>query len=150
MPGNLVATAISPSQISLSWGASTDNVGVAGYKIYRDGNLLNTSTVVTGTSYTDFVRAGSYSYKVAAYDVSQNFSPSTSASITVIYDILPPSTPENLQAIQATLSAVSLSWASSTDNVGVSGYVMYRNGAKIATTTTATPSYIDSSIVAGS
>lgn len=42
-PTNLTATAASSSQINLSWDASTDNVGVAGYKIYTDGNLAASS-----------------------------------------------------------------------------------------------------------
>ena len=42
-PTNLTATAVSASRIDLSWDASTDNVGVAGYKIYRDGSLVASS-----------------------------------------------------------------------------------------------------------
>src|SRR5439155_5591024 len=49
-PGNLAATATSSSSVSLSWTASTDNVGVAGYRVSRNGTLVAT---VTGTSRTD-------------------------------------------------------------------------------------------------
>jgi chitodextrinase len=44
IPTNLAASAVSSSQIDLSWDASTDNVGVAGYNIYRDGELVASST----------------------------------------------------------------------------------------------------------
>ena len=44
-PTNLTATAISSSQIDLSWNASTDNMGVAGYEIYRNGTLLVPSSI---------------------------------------------------------------------------------------------------------
>src|SRR3989344_1612237 len=42
-PTGLTATAVSSSQINLSWNASTDNVGVAGYRIYRGGTQIATS-----------------------------------------------------------------------------------------------------------
>ncbi|KKT28966.1 MAG: hypothetical protein UW15_C0023G0007, partial [Parcubacteria group bacterium GW2011_GWC1_44_10] len=62
VPTNLTATAISSSQINLSWTASTDNVGVAGYKVFRGG--VQIATVTTGTSYsnTGLTAATTYSY----------------------------------------------------------------------------------------
>ncbi|MBI1857178.1 hypothetical protein HYS01_02805 [Candidatus Saccharibacteria bacterium] len=44
-PTNLAVTPTSSTQIDLSWTASTDNVGVAGYDIYRGGTKINTTTV---------------------------------------------------------------------------------------------------------
>ncbi|SFV54495.1 Chitin binding protein [hydrothermal vent metagenome] len=57
--------------IKLSWDSSTDNVGVNGYKLYKDNTfLIQTSS----TSYTDtnVVIGQSYSYKVLAIDNSAN------------------------------------------------------------------------------
>ena len=51
-PANLTATAVSSSQIDLSWDASTDNIAVTGYNIYRDGGGTPIATV-TGTTYQD-------------------------------------------------------------------------------------------------
>lgn len=82
VPTNLSATAISSSQINLSWTASTDNTGVTGYRIYRNGTQLTTTT---GTSYsnTGLGANTSYSYTVLAYDAAGNLSAqSTSASAT--------------------------------------------------------------------
>ena len=72
-PAGLTATAVSSSQINLSWTASTDNVGVTGYQIYRGGTLL---TTVAGTSYsnTGLSPSTSYSYYVRAADAAGNFS----------------------------------------------------------------------------
>jgi hypothetical protein len=50
IPQNLVATAVSSSQINLTWNASTDNVAVTGYNIYRDNVLVDTSPT---NSYAD-------------------------------------------------------------------------------------------------
>jgi photosystem II stability/assembly factor-like uncharacterized protein len=71
MPTNLKATAVSPTQIDLSWDASTDNVGVAGYRIYQNGSFL---TSVTTTSYSDTSLSPStrYCYQVSAYDAAGN------------------------------------------------------------------------------
>lgn len=82
VPTGLSATAASSSQINLSWNASTDNVGVTGYDIYRGGSLL---TSVTGTTYvnTGLSPNTSYSYTVRAKDAAGNTS-AQSASATAI------------------------------------------------------------------
>src|SRR6185436_12504569 len=49
-PAGLSATAVSASQINLSWTASNDNVGVTGYRIFRNGAQINTSS---SNSYSD-------------------------------------------------------------------------------------------------
>jgi hypothetical protein len=74
VPISLTAAAVSSSQINLTWAASTDNVGVAGYKIYRNGSLL--TSVTTGTTYSDtgLTSSTTYSYSVSAYDAAGNVS----------------------------------------------------------------------------
>jgi chitodextrinase len=81
-PTALVATAVSSSQINLSWTASTDNVAVTGYRIYRDTVFVGTSPT---TSFSDIgLSAGTtYTYKVSAVDAAANESiQSASASAT--------------------------------------------------------------------
>ena len=71
MPGNVAAQAVSSSQVNVSWNASTDNVGVTGYKVFRDGTLVASPT---GTSYQDTGRSAgtTYSYTVLARDAAGN------------------------------------------------------------------------------
>jgi hypothetical protein len=71
VPAGLTATAISSSQIDLSWIGSSDNSGVAGYKIYRDG--LNIKSV-TGTTVSDtsLLANRNYCYGVSAFDAAGN------------------------------------------------------------------------------
>jgi chitinase len=73
VPGSLRSTGVSSSSVSLAWNASTDNVGVTGYNVYRGGTLVTTAT---GTSYTDGgLSAGTaYSYTVRARDAAGNLS----------------------------------------------------------------------------
>ncbi|MDP3899712.1 MAG: LamG-like jellyroll fold domain-containing protein [bacterium] len=83
IPTGLTATAISSSQINLSWTASTDSVGVTGYRVYRNGSQIG--TVTSGTSYSSSGLSAStqYSYTVAAYDAAGNVSAqSSSVSVT--------------------------------------------------------------------
>ncbi|WP_239187389.1 fibronectin type III domain-containing protein, partial [Candidatus Nitrotoga sp. HW29] len=73
VPAGLSATAASSTQINLSWTASTDTVGVTGYKVYRGGTLVGNPTT---TSYSDtgLIASTSYSYTVAACDAANNCS----------------------------------------------------------------------------
>jgi hypothetical protein len=84
VPAGLTATAASSSQINLSWTASTDNVGVAGYKVFRGGTQVGTSAA---TSYSDsgLAASTSYTYTVAANDAAGNTSAqSAGASATTL------------------------------------------------------------------
>lgn len=137
--------------VSLSWSASKDDVGVAGYNIYRGGALIGTSTQ---TSYQDSqVSSGStYAYTVAAYDAAGNVSPqSSSVSVTTTSnsgtDTTAPSAPTGLSG-RYSGSTITLSWSSSTDDVGVTGYNIYRGGALIGTAPQ--NKYQDTQVSAGS
>ena len=60
-PSGLTATATSSSSVNLSWTASTDNIGVTGYNIFRNGTQVATSTT---TSYTDSGLASNTAYQL--------------------------------------------------------------------------------------
>ncbi len=74
-PGNLTASVTSPTQINLSWGASTDDVGVTGYLVYRGSSQIAALSGLT-LSYQDAGLAPSttYSYTVEARDEAGNVS----------------------------------------------------------------------------
>ncbi len=81
-PSNLMATVASSSHINLSWTASTDNVDVSGYKVYRNDIEVGSSTT-TSYSDTDLAASTTYSYMVKAYDAAGNLSAvSNTASAT--------------------------------------------------------------------
>jgi chitodextrinase len=138
VPTNLTATAISSSQINLSWTASTDNVAVTGYKVFRAGVQIGASAIA---SYTDIglTTSTAYSYTVLAYDAAGNNSAqSASASATtqapaVVADLTPPSVPTNLTATAISSSQINLSWTASTDNVAVTGYKVFQGNTLLAT-----------------
>ncbi|NKE71368.1 fibronectin type III domain-containing protein [Candidatus Manganitrophus noduliformans] len=244
VPGNVSGAALSTTQINLTWSASTDNVGVAGYRIYRNGVQVATRTTLTysdGNLTPDTV----YSYRVAAYDAAGNLSAQSAAAsvrtlapadtaapvisgmgainitaggaliswstnepadtqieygtttafgsftaivptlvtahaqslsgllpatlyhyrvrsrdaagnlavsgsgsftTAVLPDTTAPSVPTNVGAAAVSSSQVQLSWSASTDNVGVAGYRIYRNGVQIASSALRT--YLNSGLAA--
>jgi hypothetical protein len=150
VPTNLKATATSPTSVSLTWNASTDNVGVASYLVQRDGVVIATVTAPT-TNYTDTTVAGSttYSYQVLARDAATNTSSgSTAATVTTPTppDTTPPSAPTNLIANASSTTQVNLSWDAANDNAsGIARYDVYRNGSLL--TSSATTSLADATVL---
>ncbi len=88
IPTGLVATAVSTSQIDLSWTASTDDTAVTGYNIYRDASFLTTSV---GTTYSDtgLSPATTYTYTVSAFDAASNESGQSAAASSTTFSLPP-------------------------------------------------------------
>ena len=148
MPANLAANPVSSSQIDLLWSPSSDNVGVAGYRVYRNDTRVGT---VAGTSYQDTgLQPGtSYRYHVIAYDSAGNSSPfsnEVTAATLPTPDTKRPSAPSRVKAVVVSSNEIDLTWNASTDNLGVTGYRIYRNGVEIATALS--PSYKNSGLSA--
>ncbi|WP_436764524.1 fibronectin type III domain-containing protein, partial [Streptosporangium sp. V21-05] len=81
-PGNLTVTGKTANSVSLSWSASTDNVGVTGYQVRRDGTVVAT---VQGTTHTvtGLNPATAYAFTVTAHDAASNASsPSNTVNAT--------------------------------------------------------------------
>ena len=76
-PTHLRVTLGTQTSLTLSWDASTDNVGVIGYRVWRNGNLLS---LQPGTSRTQvsLICSTAYKYEVAAFDAAGNVSPRAS------------------------------------------------------------------------
>src|SRR5262249_39463390 len=78
VPAGLTASAVSSTQVNLAWAPSTDNVGVAGYNVFRNGTKISSTP---STSYQDMQFPGTASYTVSAYDAAGN----TSAQSAAVY-----------------------------------------------------------------
>lgn len=136
-PAGLTGTATSTNQINLSWSVSTDNVGVAGYNILRNGTKIASTT---GASYSDTsVLAGtSYAYVVTAYDAAGNTSAASNsatvatppATVDTTKPVVTISQPKNNQIVKGTITVS----ASATDNVGVVRTEIYIDGTLYAST----------------
>src|SRR5450631_953083 len=153
LPTGLSAVALSPSQIAVSWIASTDPDNTSSqltYGVYRNGIRTTTTTAGT-TSWADtgLTASTTYSYTVSAYDPAGNGSAQSSvvqATTPPLLDTTPPTIPTNLSVTGTSTSTVSLAWTASTDNVGVAGYKIYRGGVQIGASGVA--SYTDTGLSA--
>ena len=81
-PGSVTASALSGTQVSLSWTSVTDASGIAGYDVYRDGTLLLQLGPVTSVTDSTVQPATTYQYTIRARDNAGNVS-SDSAPATV-------------------------------------------------------------------
>src|SRR5438105_824553 len=132
VPTGLTASALTATSLTLTWSAATDNVGVTGYRLYRDATLV-ASAASTSASLRGLSPSTPYTFTVAALDAAGNASaPSAPLSVTTPADTTAPSTPTGLTASALTATSLTLTWSAATDNVGVTGYRLYRDATLVA------------------
>ncbi len=87
-PGSLTSSGITETSFNLSWTASTDNVEVTGYDIYKDGSLLASSSNTT-YSVTGLTASTAYAFYVKAKDAAGNISGSSNTiNVTTLSDVV--------------------------------------------------------------
>jgi len=148
---NLLASAITQSSFILTWTAATDDVAVTGYDVYRDSIKINASNVTT-TSFnvTGLSAATSYTMYVVAKDAAGNSAGSNTLNVTTAApDTTAPSAPANLSSSIMAQTSFTLLWSPSTDDIGVTGYDVYRDGVKINSSLVTTTRYNITGVVAG-
>lgn len=86
-PGTPVSSATTAAKTTLTWTASTDNVAVTNYDVYRNGTLAGTVPAPTVTfTDTGLVRGTAYTYTITARDAAGNTSSaSTATSVTTLF-----------------------------------------------------------------
>lgn len=126
-PANIRALPASGTETVIVFDPASDNIGISGYQIYRDDELIATTPFPVYTD-TGLSSDTAYDYEVVAIDASGNTSSrSVTASVTTSAepDVTPPPTPVSL-TLNATTSTVSASWHQS--EIGdVTGFRVIRN-----------------------
>jgi len=122
-PSSLIASGTTQTTTSLSWNASSDNVGVTGYNVYQGGVIKAT---VTGTTYavSGLSASTSYSFYIKAKDLAGNLSASSNT-------------------VNVTTLGSSLSYCSSKGNSVADEYIDYVSIGGISNTTGANGGYAD-------
>jgi len=150
MPGNLTAQP-SVTSVRLSWDAASDNKpGNIQYQIVRNGVLVNTTSALTWLD-NNLQPDTDYHYAINAIDVAGNVSQSATLQTRTdkqpAQDTQAPSAPAGVVVKSNTAHAIVLAWQPATDNVGVTGYKIYRNG--ILKGTSAITEWSDNAIETG-
>ena len=138
VPTNVSATDVTQTGAKVTWSASADNVGVVGYNVYV-GEGKENDTPVTATEYalTGLTANTEYTVSVSAVDAAGNESAkSKAATFTTLEaeeekDTEVPGVPTNVSAADVTQTGAKVTWSEATDNVGVAGYNVYVNEAKV-------------------
>lgn len=145
-PGDLLATP-GFTTMGLSWTASTDAGGVAGYRVYRGETLIGEPV---GTTFQDsgLIPGTSYAYSVVAVDSAGRTSDPAETQGITLADTTAPGVPAFLAAVAGD-GSVTLSWLPSDDNVGVTGYEIRRDGNPVPIATVASPGFVDSGLENG-
>ena len=165
--GTITTAAVTTTSLTLNWTKATDDVTAQAnlsYRVYyaTSNNIDTVSNIkANGTPLNDYTQdinsfdvsglspSTLYYFNIIVKDEGGNEAAYTMQSVTTSADATPPTTPLNLSAVTTTSYAVVLSWSTSTDNIAVSGYKIYRCNTSNCTpnnfvlaTTTAT-SYTD-------
>mgnify|MGYP001027571174 CR=1 FL=1 len=117
VPSGLTSSNITTSSLDLSWTASTDNIAVTGYRVFRNSTQIGTTTT---NSYSDsgLSESTSYTYTVSAYDAASNESAQSSShnatTLTSVSEVIVDNTDTESVSITG-------SWASSTNTSGYHG-----------------------------
>ena len=155
-PTGVSAARIDETDVTVGWAASTDNVAVRSYRLFRNGTQV---AAVASTLYTfsGLACGTTYTLGIAALDESGNLSPTTVLTASTATcadagggavnppgggsggsttpghapDTVAPSVPGGLVVSGVGPVSVGLSWHASTDNVGVAGYRLYRGGVQV-------------------
>jgi chitodextrinase len=139
-PTNLAQTGSTASTATVSWSASTDNVGVAGYDYYNGGMLPLGSTENTNVTFTGLSCGTSYTVGIDAFDAAGNHSSqSTTTVATAACDTIPPTVNISTPADGSTVSGTVAISASASDNVGIAGVQFKFDGANLGSEVTTSP-----------
>lgn len=128
-PGNVVAVANSGTSVTVTWTAST---GATGYQVLRNGAAPGTATTNLTFTDTGLTPGTAYTYTIVAVDASDG---TTAQAISnTVTTLNTPAVPTGLNG-SATDAGVVLTWNSVS---GATGYVIFRNGTEIDTSTART------------
>lgn len=135
VPSNLICEEKTSESALISWAPSADNVGVAGYEIYKNDILIDrVSGSITSYMATELQQLTEYNFSIKAYDEEGNLSETSPILSIKTKDGEAPSLPTKLKHEEKENNSITIKWQPSSDNVGVEGYEIYVDNILFATT----------------
>ena len=137
-PGNVNVTEVTLTSAKITWTASTDNVKMAGYNLYYQGEnaeltLINQDGVIEETEYTltGLTPETTYQIVVEAVDEAGNIARAQAVEVVTLEDTEAPDAPTNVKASEVTETSAKITWTASTDNIKVAGYNIYVDDVQV-------------------
>ena len=134
-PTNVKASEVTETSAKITWTESTDNVEVAGYNLYYQGEdqeltLINTAGVIEETEYTltGLTRRRLIRLWWEAVDTSDNKAQANAVEVTTSKGYHSADRTGNVNVTEVTLTSAKITWTASTDNVKMAGYNLYYQG----------------------
>lgn len=126
---------------------ASDDRGVASVDLLVDGSVVASDSSAPYSFSWSATAVGNHTLQVVAHDAAGNDGSSAQITVTVPPDTTAPSAPGTLSAGTVTSTSAQLSWGAASDDRGVTGYQVLRNGAVVATT--ADVNYTDTGLTPG-
>jgi chitodextrinase len=149
-PSAATLSSSSSTGATITWIPTTDNIGVAGYNIYRNGAVA-AQLAVPPFHDTGLTPGDIYIYDLSAFDAQGNVSPQSETLTVTLIDLSPPTVPTGLGVAGVTQTSVSLTWLASTGGGGVGGYRLLEGTSpstiKIVDASILGTSYVDSNVL---
>jgi len=124
VPTGVTGVSANPDTASISWTASTDDVGVAGYYVFRNGAQIGqTATLYYQDS--GLLEATIYSYAIQAFDLAGNLSAQSAPINVQTNNQTPPTIPGNVTAKAVSCYKATFTWSASTSKTTVTEYLVY-------------------------
>jgi chitodextrinase len=139
-PSSLAASAVTSSQLTLTWNAATDNKAVTGYNVWQGTSKVKT-VATTSATITGLSASTAYQFSVSAFDAAGNEgTKSSSISVTtaappVVPDTTAPGAPSNVHTTSVTATSIALAWDTVTDPSGIAAYKVWIDGTTTPVTT---------------
>ena len=137
VPAGVAASDVTQTGAKITWTASADNVGVAGYNVYVDETKVNTDKLVEGLELelTGLTPETEYTVTVSAVDAAGNESGRSAAfTFTTLKNEEPapekPSAPTNVKVSEITHTTAIVTWEPAAERAAVAGYNVYLDGEK--------------------
>ena len=137
-PTDVNVSDITATGAKITWTASTDNVKMAGYNLYYQGEdqeltLINTAGVIEETEYTltGLTPETTYQIVVEAVDEAGNIARARAVEVVTLEDTEAPDAPTNVKASEITETSAKITWTASTDNIKVAGYNIYVDDVQV-------------------
>ncbi|HST46793.1 fibrinogen-like YCDxxxxGGGW domain-containing protein [Jatrophihabitans sp.] len=126
---------------------ASDDQAVASVDLLVDGTVVGTASTAPYSFSWNATAVGSHTLQARAKDTSNNTGLSAPITVTVPADTTAPSAPGQPVSTGVTTTAATISWPAATDDRGVIGYQVWRDGAQVGAT--ASLSYTDTGLTPG-